>query len=116
MSELQFYHWIATGALGVLISILGFLWKTMADDMKTKLSREEFKSYLDEASESRKNLRDSILKLFEKMEGHEKLDAVRFEVLTKDFNGGLGRLSEKLSDNQVQLLTQLNTKVDRSKS
>ena len=115
MTELQFYHLIATGALGVLVAIIGYLYKQMADDMKAKLSREEFKAYLDDASGSRKELRESIIKLFERMENHEKLDAARFEVITKDFNGGVGRLAEKINDVQVNILTQLNTKVDRDK-
>lgn len=113
MGELQLWRDIATGVLGILVLIIGYLWTSTVADMKTKLSKEEFKSYLEEASESRKNLRDSILKLFEKLEGHEKLDAVRFEVLTKDFNGGIQRISEKMSDNQVQILTQLNGKQDK---
>lgn len=114
MNELQMYRDIATGVLGILVLIIGWLWVSTVTEMKSKLSKEEFKAYLEDASESRKNLRDSIVKLFEKMENHEKLDSARFEVLTKDFNGGLNRLSEKLSDTQVQILTQMNTKKDRS--
>ncbi len=113
MTELQFYHLIATGALGVLVAIIGYLYRQMADDMKAKLSKEEFKVYLDEASGSRKELRDSIIKLFEKLESHEKLDAIRFESVVKDFNGGVNRLSEKISDTQINILTQLNTKIDK---
>lgn len=115
MNELQFWHEVATGVLGLLVTILGYLWVTTVNEMKSKLSKEEFKAYLEDAAESRKNLRESIVKLFEKMENHERLDATRFELLTKDFNGGLQRLSEKLSDNALQILTQLNEKQDRSR-
>jgi hypothetical protein len=113
MTELQFYHWIATGALGVLVTILGWLGKNMADDMKAKLSKEEFSSYLADAKQSRSDLRESIIKLFEKMENHDKLDASRFDGIIKDFNGGVSRLSEKISDVQVNILTQLNGKADK---
>ena len=113
MGELQFYRDIATGVLGILVIIIGYLWKTTADDVKAKMSKEEFKAYLEDASESRKNLRDSIVKLFEKMDNHEKLDQVRFDVIVKDFNGGINRLSEKISDTQVQILTQMNSKQDK---
>mgnify|MGYP001559212639 CR=1 FL=1 len=113
MGELQFYRDIATGVLGILVLIIGYLWKTTADDVKAKMSKEEFKAYLEDASESRKNLRDSIVKLFEKMDNHEKLDQVRFDVIVKDFNGGINRLSEKISDTQVQILTQMNSKQDK---
>ena len=113
MNELQLYRDIATGVLGILVLIIGWLWVSTVTEMKSKLSKEEFKAYLEDASESRKNLRDSIVKLFEKMENHEKLDASRFEVVIRDFNGGMARLSEKMSDNQVQILTQLNGKQDR---
>ena len=58
-------------------------------------------------------MRDSIVKLFEKMDNHEKLDQVRFDVIVKDFNGGINRLSEKISDTQVQILTQMNSKQDK---
>jgi len=113
MNELQLYRDIATGVLGILVIIIGYLWKTTADDVKSKMSKEDFKSYLDDAAESRKNLRESILKLFEKMDNHEKLDQVRFDGIVKDFNGGVNRLSEKISDTQVQILTQMNSKVDK---
>lgn len=115
MNELQLYHWIATGAVGGLATILWWWIRQVADDMKAKLSREEFKSYLDETSSSRRELRDSIIKLFEKMEAHEKLDAARFEGVVKDFNGGVQRLSEKISDTQVNILTKLNDKADKGR-
>jgi hypothetical protein len=115
MGELQFYRDIATGVLGILVIIIGYLWKTTADDVKSKLSRDEFKSYLDDAKESREALKTSIIKLFEKADNHEKLDAARFEVITKDFNGGVGRLAEKINDVQVNILTQLNNKMDKGK-
>jgi hypothetical protein len=113
MTELQMYHWIATGALTILITILGFLGKNVIEDMKTKLSKEEFAVYLQDAKQSRNELRESIVKLFEKMENHDKLDSARFEIITRDFNGGLNRISEKISDNQVQLLRELNGKADK---
>jgi hypothetical protein len=115
MSEVQFWHIVATGALFLLVGILGFIGKGVLDDMKTKLSKEEFKDYLDEASESRKNLRDSIVKLFEKMEGHEKLDSERFQVLTKDFNGGLQSMRDLLYTSKLEILREMNGKVDKGK-
>lgn len=113
MNELQMYRDIATGVLGVLVLIIGYLYRSMADDMKAKLSKEEFKTYLEEASTSRKELREAIMKLFLNLENHEKLDAVRFDSVIKDFNGGVNRLSEKISDAQITIMTQLNTKADK---
>ena len=116
MSEVQFWHWIATGALGVLIAILGWWGKSIVDDMKTKMSKEEFKSYLDDASESRRNLRDSIVKMFERIESHEKLDGERFQTLTKDFNGGLARITDTLYQSKLEIFDRINGKQDKAKS
>ena len=113
MNELQLYRDIATGVLGVLVLIIGYLYKSMADEMKAKLSKEEFKTYLEEASTSRKELREAIMKLFLNLENHEKLDAVRFDSVIKDFNGGVNRLSEKISEAQISIMTQLNLKADK---
>ena len=113
MTELQIYQWAATGLIGALATILWWWIRQVADDMKQKLSKEEFKTYLDEASGSRKDLRESIIKLFEKMDNHDKLDSVRFESIVKDFNGGVNRLSEKINEAQISILTQLNGKVDK---
>ncbi len=113
MNELQLYRDIATGVLGILVLIIGYLYKSMADEMKAKLSKEEFKTYLEEASTSRKELREAIMKLFLNLENHEKLDAVRFDSVIKDFNGGVNRLSEKISEAQISIMTQLNGKADR---
>jgi len=113
MTELQFYQWLATGVLTIVIGILGYLGRGLMEDMKTKLSKDEFASYLQEAKTSRGEIRDSIIKLFEKMENHDKLDAARFESIIKDFNGGINRLSEKLSDNQLQILREMNGKADK---
>lgn len=115
MNELQLYRDIATGVLGILVLIIGYLWTTTAADVKSKLSKEAFESYLEEASNARRELRESIIKLFEKLENHEKLDGMRFEKVIGDFNGGMTRISEKISDNQVQLLTKINEKQDRSR-
>lgn len=113
MNELQFYHWIATGALTCLLTILWWWIRGVSDDMKAKLSREEFKSFMEDIVRSRTEFRDNFIKLFEKSEQHEKFDAARFEILTRDFNGGLNRLAEKISDNHIQVLTKLNDKQDR---
>ncbi len=113
MSELQIYQWAATGLIGALATILWWWIRQVADDMKTKLSREEFAGYLQDAKQSRSELRESIMKLFNNQENHEKLDAVRFDSIIKDFNGGINRLSEKIGDVQVSILTQLNGKVDK---
>ena len=113
MTELQIYQWAATGLIGALATILWWWIRQVAEDMKAKMSKEEFKNYLEDASRGRNELRDSIIKLFEKMESHDKLDATRFESIVKDFTGGINRLSEKIGDAQVNILTQLNTKVDK---
>jgi len=113
MSELQMYHWVATGALSILVGILGFMGKNVLDDMKTKMSKEEFASYLQEAKTSRSELRDSIVKLFEKMENHDKLDAVRFEGIVKDFNGGLARMTDTLYQSKLEIFDRINGKADK---
>ena len=115
MNELQFWHWIATGGVTVILTILWWWVRSVSDDMKTKLSREEFASYLQDAKASRNEIRETLVKLFERADNHEKLDAVRFESVIKDFNGGMQRLSEKISDTQVNILTKLNDKMDKGK-
>lgn len=113
MSELTFWHLVATGALFLLMSIMGVMGKGVLDDMKAKLSREEFKSYLDDAKGAREELRTSIIKLFERSENHEKLDASRFELLTKDFNGGIQSMRDLLYTSKLEILKELNDKVDK---
>jgi len=113
MNEVQFWHWIATGALGVLVMLLSWWGKTLSDDVRKRLTREEFKVYLDEATRSRHELRDSILKLFERAESHEKSDVERFERLTKDFNGGLTSMRDLMYTSKLEILRELNDKVDK---
>ncbi len=115
MGELQFYRDLATGVLGILVLIIGYLWKTTADEVKAKLSREEFTRYLDEATKSRENLKDFMTRLTEKMENHERLDVSRFDGITKDFNGGVSRLVDKINEVQINVLTKLNDKTDKVK-
>lgn len=114
MTELQFWHWVATSALGLLVAILAFYGKRISDKADDAMTRQEFKDYVERIEVGRREFRESQIKMFERMDNHDKLDASRFEILTKDFNGGLQRLSEKMSDNQVQLLTELSKKADRN--
>lgn len=113
MSELQLWRDIATGVLGVLVLIIGYLWTTTVAEMKTKLSKEEFASYLDEAKQSRNEIRETLIKLFEKMESHEKLDASRFEGVVKDFNGGLTSIRDALNTSKLEIFDRINGKADR---
>ena|SRR5689334_2113576 len=113
MTELQMYHWVATGALSLLVGILTYLGKGLMDDMKTKLSKEEFAAYLTDAKTSRGEIRDTLIKLFEKMENHDKLDAARFEGIVKDFNGGMQRISDNLNTSKLEIFDRINGKADR---
>lgn len=115
MGELQFWHWIATGAITGLLTI-GWWWvRGISDDMKTKLSKEEFTSYLEDAKQSRTEIRETLIKLFEKAEAHEKLDAARFENVIKDFNGGLQSLRDTLHTSKLEIFDRINSKADRTK-
>ena len=116
MSEVQFWHIVATSALFLLVGVLGFMGKGVIDDMKTKLSKEEFASYLQEAKQSRGEIRESIIKMFEKMENHDKLDAARFDAIVKDFNGGLARITDTLYQSKLEIFDRINGKQDKAKS
>jgi|SRR5689334_302116 len=115
MTELQLYHWIATGALTILITILGFLGKGVIEDMKTKLSKEEFAAYLQDAKNGRAEIRDTLIKLFEKAEQHEKRDTERFDLITKDFNGGLQSLRDMLYTSKLEIFEKINGKADKAR-
>ena len=115
MNELQLYHWIATGGITALLTILWWWVRGVSDDMKQKVSRDEFKAYLDETANARKELRDAIIKIFEKAELHEKLDSSRFELLTKDFNGGMRDIRDLLYTSKLVILREMATKQDKAK-
>lgn len=113
MSEVQFWHLVATASLFLLVGVLSVMGKGVLDDMKTKLSKEEFASYLADAKQARTELRDTLIKLFEKMENHDKLDVARFEGVVKDFNGGLQSLRDTLHTSKLEIFDRINGKADR---
>lgn len=53
MGELQMYRDIATVLLGALATILWWWVRQVAEEMKIKLSREEFKSWADASAKTR---------------------------------------------------------------
>ena len=113
MNEVQLWHWVATVALGILVMLLSWWGKNLQEEVGRRLSKEEFKVYLDETTRSRQELRDSIIKLFERAESHERSDVERFERLTKDFNGGIQSMRDILYTSKLEILRELNGKVDK---
>ena len=113
MSELQFWHWIATGALGVLLTILAWVAKKVWDKAEAAVPKDDFKIFLEKVEIARRENRETIIQLFEDQKENAAQQNERFAQIIKDFNGGMQRITEDLSDTKYELLRELNKKEDR---
>ena len=115
MDSTEFWHWVALAAIAILMGVISFFASRTAKQLDGKVDRDEFKQFLDETSQSRGELRDSIIKLFDSLKMHEEKDTLRFEILTKDFNGGMARLTEVVNKTTLDLLREINGKQDKGR-
>lgn len=108
------------GLGAIIMGLLSIVWKNLSGDLKaTKilaeaaLPRADFIKSMTDLETGRREFREGQIKLFERIEQHAKEDTVRFETLTKDFNGAATRITDAMHENHTEILKALNGKVDK---
>lgn len=108
----------ATGA--ILMGLLTIVWRNLNGDIKAAkeiakaaLPTEQFVRQQETTEGARKEFRESLIKLFERTETHERRDEEVFKSLTRDFTLGMNALRDQMWQGQREILNQLNNKADR---
>lgn len=123
LSEVQFWHWIATGSLGILVMLLSWFGKKTSDKAENALSKSEFKEYIISADKaraeyfaaaekSRNEFRETLLTLFRKIDDHTLEDKIQFRDVTKQINDQTQTLTKSINDNHSEMLRALPKRRD----
>ncbi len=118
--------------IGVTImGLLTLVWRNVNGEIKAAreiakaaLPSAEFREYVERTEGARKEFRESLVKLFERTEAHERRDDEAFKSVTRDFTAGMNAIRENLTQNsnalrdqiwqgQREIMKELNGKADR---
>lgn len=119
----------AVGA--ILMGLLTIVWRNLNGDIKAAkeiakaaVPTEQFLRYQESTDVARKEFRESLVKLFERTESHERRDDEAFKTVTRDFTAGMNALRENITasgntlrdqmwQGQREILKELNGKADK---
>jgi hypothetical protein len=111
---------VAEAIGAIIVGLLSIVYKNLIGEMKAAravaeaaLPRADFLQAMSALEQGRREFRDGQIKLFERMELHTLDDARRFEALSKDFNGGMSRITDTMHQLHAETLTELNKKADK---
>lgn len=105
---------------GAIVGLLTIVWRNLNGEIKAAkavaeaaLPRADFLEQMERLEQGRREFREVQIGMQVRIEAHIREDAIRFELLTKDFNGGMSRIVETINKNHTEFLREMNTKEDR---
>lgn len=105
---------------GVVMTLLSLVWRNLNGEIKASkviaeaaVPRKEFVELMDRQEASRKEFRESLVKLFERTEAHERRDNEAFQTVTRDFTQGMNSLRDSMFQNTREILKEMNGKADK---
>lgn len=104
----------------IIMGLLTIVWRNLNGDIKASkaiaeaaLPRADFTRYIEATEATRREFRESLGKLFERTEQHERRDDEAFKVVTRDFTLGMNALRDTIWQGQREILKELNEKADK---
>jgi hypothetical protein len=111
---------VAESIGGVIVGLLTLVYKNLSGEVKAAkavadaaLPRADFVQTLNSLEQGRKEFREGQINLFKELAIHAREDSIKFDTLTKDFNGGMTRITDTLHELHGEVLKELNMKVDK---
>jgi len=103
-----------------IMGLLTIVWRNLNGEIKAAksiaeaaLPNAQFMAYVERTEAARKEFRESIVKLFERTEAHERRDEEAFKMVTRDFTAGMNALRDTIWQGQREILKELNNKADK---